>query len=65
MYRHAGSIHLLIQFIQLIVKCDKCNRKMTEATLKYKHPKSCPGNESKPQNPKTPKPLPHSSAIQI
>ena len=27
---------------------------MTEATLKYKHPKSCPGNESKlPKQPKT------------
>ena len=36
-----------------LVKCEKCNRKMTEATLKYKHPISCPAN--KPKQPKTPK----------
>ena len=36
------------------VKCDKCNRKMAEATLKYKHPKSCPGNQPKlPKQPTT------------
>ena len=30
-----------------LVKCDKCNRKMTEQTLKYKHQKSCVGNKTK------------------
>ena len=30
-----------------LVKCEKCNRKMTEATLKYKHPISCPANKPK------------------
>ena len=34
-----------------LVKCEKCNRKMLEQTLKYKHQESCPGN--KPKIPKT------------
>jgi len=38
-----------VKLLQL-VKCEKCNRKMTEQTLKYKHQKSCSGN-----NPKQPK----------
>ena len=33
-----------------LVKCEKCNRKMLEQTLKYKHQESCPGN--KPKMPK-------------
>ena len=42
-----------VKLLQL-VKCDKCNRKMTEATLKYKHPISCPANKTKqPKQPKT------------
>ena len=36
-----------------LVKCEKCNRKMLEQTLKYKHQESCPGN--KPKQPKQPK----------
>ena len=28
-----------------IVKCDKCNRKMTEKTLKYAHLDKCPANK--------------------
>ena len=37
-----------------LVKCEKCNRKMLEQTLKYKHQESCPGNKSKePKQPKT------------
>ena len=44
-----------VKLLQL-VKCDKCNRKMTEATLKYKHPISCAGNKDKqPKQPKIPK----------
>ena len=44
-----------VKLLQL-VKCDKCNRKMTEATLKYKHPISCAGNKPKqPKQPKIPK----------
>jgi len=44
-----------VKLLQL-VKCDKCNRKMTEATFKYKHPISCAGNQPKqPKQPKTPK----------
>ena len=39
-----------VKLLQL-VKCDKCNRKMTEQTLKYKHQLSCSGN--KPKQPKT------------
>ena len=34
-----------------LVKCEKCNRKMLEQTLKYKHQESCTGN--KPKQPKT------------
>ena len=34
-----------------LVKCEKCNRKMLEQTLKYKHQESCPGN--KPKVPKS------------
>ena len=34
-----------------LVKCEKCNRKMLEQTLKYKHQESCTGNKSK--QPKT------------
>ena len=34
-----------------LVKCEKCNRKMLEQTLKYKHQASCIGN--KPKQPKT------------
>ena len=30
-----------------LVKCEKCNRKMLEQTLKYKHQESCPGNKTK------------------
>ena len=37
-----------------LVKCEKCNRKMLEQTLKYKHQESCPGNKTKqPKQPKT------------
>ena len=36
-----------------LVKCEKCNRKMLEQTLKYKHQESCPGNKTK--QPKQPK----------
>ena len=39
-----------VKLLQL-VKCDKCNRKMTEQTLKYKHQRSCSGN--KPTHPQT------------
>ena len=39
-----------VKLLQL-VKCDKCNRKMIEQTLKYKHQLSCSGN--KPKQPKT------------
>ena len=39
-----------VKLLQL-VKCDKCNRKMTEQTLKYKHQLYCSGN--KPKQPKT------------
>ena len=39
-----------VKLLQL-VKCDKCNRKMTEQTLKYKHQLSCSGD--KPKQPKT------------
>ena len=35
-----------VKLLQL-VKCDKCNRKMTEQTLKYKHQLSCSGNKPK------------------
>ena len=35
-----------VKLLQL-VKCDKCNRKMTEQTLKYNHQLSCSGNKSK------------------
>ena len=41
-----------VKLLQL-VKCEKCNRKMTEQTLKYKHQLSCSGN--KPKQPKQPK----------
>ena len=34
-----------------LVKCEKCNRKMLEQTLKYKHQESCTGNKLK--QPKT------------
>ena len=38
-----------------LVKCEKCNRKMLEQTLKYKHQESCPGNNQKqPKIPKIP-----------
>ena len=38
------------------VKCERCNRKMLEQTLKYKHQESCPGNNQKqPKQPKIPK----------
>ena len=50
-----------VKLLQL-VKCDKCNRKMTEATLKYKHPISCAGN--KPKQPKLPK-VPKTKEIEI
>ena len=39
-----------VKLLQM-VKCEKCNRKMTEQTLKYKHQLSCSGN--KPKQPKT------------
>ena len=35
-----------VKLLQL-VKCDKCNRKVTEQTLKYKHQLSCSGNKPK------------------
>ena len=39
-----------------LVKCEKCNRKMLEQTLKYKHQESGPGNNQKqPKQPKIPK----------
>ena len=39
-----------------LVKCEKCNRKMLEQTLKYKHQESCTGNTTKePKTPKQPK----------
>ena len=30
-----------------LVKCDKCNKKMTEKTLKYAHLDKCPANKAK------------------
>ena len=30
-----------------LVKCEKCKRKVTEQTLKYKHQISCSGNKAK------------------
>ena len=39
-----------------LVKCEKCNRRMLEKTLKYKHQESCTGNTTKePKTPKQPK----------
>ena len=35
-----------VKLLQM-VKCEKCNRKMTEQTLKYKHQLSCSGNKPK------------------
>ena len=40
-----------VKLLQL-VKCEKCNRKMTEQTLKYKHQLSCSGNKPKQAKPK-------------
>ena len=39
-----------------LVKCEKCNRRMLEKTLKYKHQESCTGNRTKePKTSKQPK----------
>jgi ribosome-binding protein aMBF1 (putative translation factor) len=37
-----------------LVKCDKCNRKMTERTLKYAHEEKCPAIH--PHKPRVRKP---------
>jgi len=34
-----------------LVKCDKCNRRMTEKTLKYSHEDKCPAKQPKPTTP--------------
>ena len=34
-----------------LINCDKCNRKVTEQTLNYKHQVSCTGNN--PKQPQT------------
>ena len=33
--------------VMQLVKCEKCNRRMLEQTIKYKHQESCPGNKHK------------------
>ena len=34
-----------------LVKCDRCNRRMTEKTLKYSHEDKCPAKQPKPTTP--------------